>query len=43
VCFVHRPNDEAHFPFAALSAWLREQYAAIPALPEGRVVASGSR
>jgi DNA-binding transcriptional LysR family regulator len=40
VCFVHRPNDEGHFPFAALSAWLREQYTAIPALPEGRIVAS---
>lgn len=38
VCFVHRAQDH-RFPFTEIAAWLGEQYRALPALPEGRVVA----
>jgi hypothetical protein len=37
VCFVHRPDDQ-RFPFAEIAAWMVEEYRALPALPEGRIV-----
>jgi DNA-binding transcriptional LysR family regulator len=37
VALVHRARDDARFPFAALTEWLREEYAALPALPAGRI------
>jgi LysR family glycine cleavage system transcriptional activator len=36
VSLVHRPNDE-RFPFPEFAAWLKEEYAALPALGEGRI------
>jgi DNA-binding transcriptional LysR family regulator len=32
LALVHRPGDASRFPFAELAAWLRAQYAALPAL-----------
>lgn len=37
VCFVHRPDDQ-RFPFAEIAGWMVEQYRALPALAEGRIV-----
>jgi LysR family glycine cleavage system transcriptional activator len=39
ISFVHRRTDARDPLFAELLAWLREQYAAMPALPAGRVLA----
>lgn len=36
--FVSRRVDEAHFPFAEISEWLKDEYRALPALAVGRVV-----
>lgn len=35
--FVYRPMDATRYPFAEISAWLRSQYAALPALASGPV------
>jgi LysR family glycine cleavage system transcriptional activator len=37
VALVHRDGDEARLPFVELAAWLKEQYEALPALPEGTI------
>jgi LysR family transcriptional regulator, glycine cleavage system transcriptional activator len=37
ICFVHREADAKTAVFDALAAWLREQYAALPALAPGRI------
>jgi len=37
VSLVHREGDEARFPFAEFAAWLKDQYGALPSLPEGAV------
>lgn len=37
VSFVHRPDDHS-FPFAAIAAWMTDQYRALPALPEGALL-----
>jgi LysR family glycine cleavage system transcriptional activator len=37
ICFVYRPMDATRFPFAAISAWLRSEYEALPALAPGRI------
>jgi LysR family glycine cleavage system transcriptional activator len=38
ISFVHRRTNARDPLFAELLAWLREQYAALPALPAGRVL-----
>jgi hypothetical protein len=37
ICFAYRPMDATRFPFAEISAWLRSEYDALPALAPGRV------
>ncbi len=34
--FVYRPMHASRYPFAEISAWLRSEYAALPALEPGR-------
>jgi hypothetical protein len=34
---VFRDDDPRHALLSEIAAWLREHYAALPALPEGRV------
>lgn len=43
ICFVHRTRDAGDPLYARLTLWLREQYAALPALPAGRLVQKGAR
>jgi LysR family glycine cleavage system transcriptional activator len=38
ICFLHRKTDARDGLYPELSAWLSEQYAALPALPPGRLV-----
>lgn len=37
---VHREADEARFPLRRIADWLKDQYAALPELPGGRLVAA---
>jgi DNA-binding transcriptional LysR family regulator len=39
VALVHRPSD-TRFPFDELTQWLEQEYNALPALPEGRILPS---
>ena len=43
VYLVHRANDPRAALLAEMAEWLREQYAAVPLLPEGRVVEARPR
>jgi LysR family glycine cleavage system transcriptional activator len=42
ICFVHR-SDDHRFPFADIAAWMTEEYRALPALPEGRILAAAGQ
>ncbi len=43
ICFVHRTRDRDAPLYARLTEWLRDQYAALPDLPAGRVVSRLAR
>lgn len=43
VHLVYRSNDPRHALLSEVAAWIREQYAALPALPSGRVLLSARR
>jgi LysR family transcriptional regulator, glycine cleavage system transcriptional activator len=42
IALLHR-HDDPRFPWDALAEWLREQFAALPVLPAGRLVAQRPR